>query len=200
MLDLRTLDPARQSADRCVALAFAYGALGTVVAFALLAGASSWLLVVAVLAALAGLPWLFAFSGRWRLYEDALAGVPFWWRGERAGIWATAPFAGALVTLLLVAQLGPPLVFGFVAWVLGGAGYTALVAWVEARYERLILLDLTVLETRFEQVAVTRAQPRLVAASVLQAQRRVDVRAADRDLEMQVRPGGEAGRADAADS
>jgi hypothetical protein len=54
----------------------------------------------------------------------------------------------------------------------GAAGYTALLAWVERRYERLILLELTVLETRFERITDTRAtppQPRLIAASALHA-------------------------------
>jgi hypothetical protein len=157
-------------------------------------------LVVGVLIALAGLPWVFAFNGRWRLFDDALGRVPFWWRGERAGIWATAPFAGALVTLLIVAQLGPPLVFGFIAWTAGGLAYTALFVWVEHRYERAILLDLVVLETRFEQITVTRTGPRLIAASALKAERGVDVRAADADLEVQVRAGGEAGRADTANA
>jgi hypothetical protein len=174
MLALRSLDPARQTADRRVALSFGYGALGTLVAFALAAGASSTVLVVGVLAALAGLPWVFAFNGRWRLFDDALGRVPFWWRGERAGIWATAPFAGALVTLLAVAQFGPPMVFGFVAWMAGGAAYTALFVWLERRYEKAIMLDLTVLETRFERITITRTTPRaprgLVAASHWQDQ------------------------------
>jgi hypothetical protein len=169
MLALRSLDPARQTADRRVALSFGYGALGTLVAFAVAGGASSTVLVVGILIALAGLPWVFAFNGRWRLFDDALARVPFWWRGERAGIWATAPFAGALVTLLVVAQLGPPMVFGFLAWMLGGAGYVALFVWLERRYEKAIMLDLTVLEARFDQITITRTTPRaprgLVAAS-----------------------------------
>ena len=38
---------------------------------------------------------------------------------------------------------------------LGGAAYAALFAWVERRYERMIMLDLTVLETRFEEITVT---------------------------------------------
>ena len=126
--------------------------------------------------------------------------MPFWWRGERAGIWATAPFAGALVTLLLVAQFGPPLAFGFVAWMLGGAAYVALFVWIERRYEKAIMLDLTVLETRFDEITITRTRPRLISASALQAERRVNVGAADADLEVQVRAGGEAGRADAADA
>ena len=39
----------------------------------------------------------------------------------------------------------------------GAGAYTAFVAWVEARYERLILLDLAVLETRFERITDLRA-------------------------------------------
>jgi hypothetical protein len=198
MLALRSLDPARQTADRRVALSFGYGALGTLVSFAVVGGASSAVLVVGVLIALAGLPWVFAFNGRWRLFDDALGRVPFWWRGERAGIWATAPFAGALITLLAVAQLGPPLIFGFIAWMAGGAAYVGLFVWLERRYEQTILLDLVVLEARFDEITITRARPRLVAASVLQAERRVDVRPADADLEVQVRAGGEAGRPDTA--
>jgi hypothetical protein len=200
MLALRSLDPVRQTADRRVALSMGYGVLGTVVCFALLAGASSRVLVFGALIGLAGLPWVFAFNGRWRLFDDAVLGVPFAWRGERAGIWATAPFAGAIVTLLAAAQFGLPMFFGFVAWMLGGVAYAGLIAWVEARYERAIMLDLTVLETRFDRITVTRTRPRLVAASVLQAERRVDVGAADRDLEVQVGSGGEAGRADSSEA
>src|SRR3954462_5453413 len=99
MLDLRTLDPARQTADRRVVVAFGYGALGTVAFFALAAGASLAVLIVGAVLALAGLPGVFAFNGRARLFDDALRGVPFLWRGDRAGVWATAPIAGARLGL-----------------------------------------------------------------------------------------------------
>src|SRR4051794_15321195 len=155
MLDLRTLDPARQTADRRVATAFAYGALGGFVLLALVAGAGAGVLVAGVVLALAGVPWVLAFNGRWRLLDDALDGIPFSWRGDRAGVWATAPIAGGLLTLLVVSRLpGAPATFACCA---GAAGYTALLAWVEARYERLILLDLTVLELRFGRI--TRVSP-----------------------------------------
>jgi|GEM_PF-4082371 hypothetical protein len=157
MLDLRTLDPARQTADRRVALAFGYGALGCLTFAAVGAGAGGWALTTSVVIALGGLPWIFAFGGRWRLLDDALAGTPFWLRGDRVGAWATAPIAGALIALWLCALLGLPSWFAVLALFAGAGAYTAFVAWVEARYERLILLDLAVLELRFERISDLRA-------------------------------------------
>ncbi|MDA0179384.1 hypothetical protein OJ997_03675 [Solirubrobacter phytolaccae] len=118
-----------------------------------------------------GLPWIFAFGGRWRLLDDALAGVPFWLRGDRTGVWATAPVAGALLALWLSALLGLPTALAVLASLVGASAYTALLAWNEQRYERLILLDLTVLETRFERITDLRAEraARIVAASEFRA-------------------------------
>ncbi len=167
MLDLRTLDPARQTADRRVALAFGYGALACLTFAAVGAGAGGWAVATSVVFALGGLPWIFAFGGRWRLLHDALAGVPFSLRGDRTGVWATAPVAGALLALWLCALLGFPTLLAVPASFAGAGAYTALLAWIERRYERLILLDLTVLETRFERITDLRAEraSRLVAAS-----------------------------------
>ena len=164
MLDLRTLDPARQTADRRVALAFGYGALAVLTFAAVGAGAGGWALATAVVLALGGLPWIFAFGGRWRLLDDALAGTSFWLRGDRVGAWATAPVAGAVLALWLSALLGLPAVLALLASFVGAGAYTAFVAWVEDRYERLILLDLAVLETRFERITDLREE-RLVPAS-----------------------------------
>ncbi|MBE2314404.1 hypothetical protein DVA67_000335 [Solirubrobacter sp. CPCC 204708] len=164
MLDLRTLDPARQTADRRVALALGYGALACLTFAAVGAGAGGWALATAVVLALGGLPWIFAFGGRWRLLDDALDGVPFWLRGDRVGAWATAPIGGAALALWLAALLGMPDALAVLATLAGAGAYVAFVAWVEARYERLILLDLTVLETRFERITDLR-ESRLVAAS-----------------------------------
>ena len=100
----------------------------------------------------------------------------------------------------MVAQFGPPMVFGFLAWMLGGAGYVALFVWLERRYEKAIMLDLTVLETRFDQITITRTRPRLIAASALKAERGIDVGPTDAGLEVQVRTGGEARRADPANA
>jgi hypothetical protein len=167
MLDLRTLDPARQTADRRVALAFGYGALACLAFAAVGAGAGGWVLATSVVCALGGLPWIFAFGGRWRLLSDALAGTPFWLRGDRVGAWATAPIAGALIALWACALIGMPAVLAVLASFAGAAGYTALVAWNERRYEQLILLDLAVLETRFERISDLRVEraSRIVAAS-----------------------------------
>jgi len=168
MLDLRTLDPARQTTDRRVALAYGYGALGCLTFAAVGAGAGGWALATSVVLALGGLPWVFAFGGRWRLLNDALDGVPFVWRGDRTGVWATAPVAGALIALWLCVALSLPGVLAILTCFAGAIAYPALIAWVEARYERLILLDLTVLESRFERITDTRAipaEPRLIAAS-----------------------------------
>ena len=65
MLDLRSLDPARQTADRRVALAIGYGALGSMTFAAVAGGGGEQALVIGVVLALAGLPWVFAYNGRW---------------------------------------------------------------------------------------------------------------------------------------
>ena len=100
---------------------------------------------------------MFAFGGRWRLLDDAVAGVPFAWRGDRAGVWATAPVAGALLALRVSVALGLPGFLAFLATMAGAAGYTAALWLVEQRYERLILLDLRALEQRFGRIIDTRA-------------------------------------------
>ena len=107
---------------------------------------------------LAELPWFLAFGARWRLLDDALAGVPFAWRGDRAGVWATAPVAGALVTLVLAAALGLPTVLAFLACLAGAALHTVALYCAESRYERAILLDLTVLELRFRRITDARGR------------------------------------------
>jgi hypothetical protein len=163
MLDLRSLDPARQSADRRVALAVAYGAMAVVTFVAVLAGGGVEALVLGVVLGLTALPWVFAFGGRWRLLDDALAGTPFVWRGDRAGVWATAPTTGTLATLAVAATLDFSTGLALFVSLLGGAAYTALIAWAERRYERAILLDLTVLELRFRRI--TDARVRVDSAS-----------------------------------
>src|SRR4051812_10810652 len=165
MLDVRTLVPARQTADRRVVVAFAYGALGALVFFAVAAGASLDVLVAGAVLALAGAPWAFAFNGRARLFDDALRGVPFLWRGDRAGVWATAPIAGALLVLLVVSGLPSAVVT--LACLAGAVAYPALIARAEQRYERAILLDLAVLERRFKRITRVQPEPRLIAASKL---------------------------------
>ena len=128
MLDLRTLDPARQSADRRVALVAGFGAVVVCTLAAVTSGGGGWALAIGGALALAGLPWFFAFGARWRLLDDALDGVPFVWRGDRSGVWATAPVAGALATLVLVAALGFPRFLALLACLAGAAAYTALLA------------------------------------------------------------------------
>jgi hypothetical protein len=157
MLDLRTLDPDRQSADRRVALVAGFGAIAAGTFVAVAAGGGGWALATGAALALAELPWFFAFGARWRLLGDATAGVPFIWRGDRTGVWATAPVAGALTTLVLVAALSFPPFLALLACLAGAASYTAVLATAEARYERSIFLELTVLETRFGRIIDTRA-------------------------------------------
>jgi len=177
MLDLRTLDPARQSADRRVALVAGFVVVATCTLASVAAGGGGWALAWGGTAALGGLPWFFAFGARWRLLDDALAGVPFAWRGDRMGVWATAPVAGALGTLTLVAALGLPGALALLCCLLGAALYTALVAWSEVRYERAIFLDLTVLELRFQAITDTRARVKgsdpLTIRTAAQSQKRV---------------------------
>ena len=157
MLNLRTLNPARQTVERRVLLAFGYGILGAAVFFAMVAGADQRVLFTGIVIAIAGVPWVFAFNGRWRLLEDANRGVRFLWRGDRSGIWATAPIGGALLVLMFV----PSLLLALA----GAIAYPILIAGVEHRYERLIVLDLTVLETRFKAITDARPEPRMIAAS-----------------------------------
>jgi hypothetical protein len=167
MLDLRSADPHRAAADRRVAIVAGYGALTTATFLAVLAGAGGAAIWLGGTFALAGLPWLIAFNGRPYLAEDALAGVPFAWRGDRAGVWALAPPSGALLALLLVAALGLGPVAGLLLCVAGAAGHTYLVAFAERTHERAVLLELSVLEQRFERITDTRAaqaESRLVAA------------------------------------
>ena len=191
-MDLRTSDPARQSADRRVALVLGFGAVTACTFAAVAAGAGGWALATGGALALCELPWFFAFGARWRLLDDALAGTPFLWRGDRTGVWATAPVAGALATLVLAAALGFPGFLAFLCCLLGGAAYTALLAYAELRYERVIYLDLTVLELRFRRITDARL-------SEAEGRGGVGVGAADGDLEVQVRAGREARGADAAD-
>ena len=158
MLDLRSPDPHRAAADRRVALVAGGGAVMLLTFVAVLAGAGAKAVWVGVTLAFALLPWLLAFNGRPYLLDDALAGKPFAGRGERAGVWATAPAAGALLALLFVAALGVATLLGVLVCLAGAAGYTALIIRAERAYERAIYLDLTVLELRFQ--AITDARPR----------------------------------------
>ena len=156
MLDLRTTDPTRQSADRRVVLVFGFVTIATLTFTAVASGGGGWALAIGTALALAELPWFFAFGARWRLLKDALAGIPFAWRGERAGVWATAPVAGVFAMLVLVAALDFPGWLALLSCIAGAVAYTALLAVAEARYERSILLDLTVLELRFQRITDNR--------------------------------------------
>ncbi len=158
MLDLRSPDPHRAAADRRVALVAGGGAVVLLTFVAVLAGAGAKAVWVGGTLAFALFPWLLAFNGRPYLLDDALAGKPFAGRGERAGVWATAPAAGALLALLFVAALGVGAFPGLLLSLAGAAGYTALIVRSERAYERAIYLDLTVLELRFQ--AITDARPR----------------------------------------
>src|SRR3954464_4986273 len=160
MLDLRTLEPARQSADRRVALVAGFVLVATCTLASVAAGGGGWALAWGGAAALGGLPWFFAFGARWRLLDDALDGIPFAWRGDRAGVWATAPVAGALGTLFLLALAGiAGGGFRLLLCFAGAAGYTALLAGAERAYERTVCLDLVVLELRFERIIDARRGP-----------------------------------------
>jgi hypothetical protein len=157
MLDLRSPDPHRAAADRRVVLVAGGGALMALTFVAVLAGAGARAVWVGATLTFALFPWLLAFTGRPYLLDDALAGRSFAARGERPGVWATAPAAGALLALLLVAALGVGAFLGVLLCLAGAAGYTRLLIRSERAYERSIFLDLTVLELRFE--AITDARP-----------------------------------------
>jgi hypothetical protein len=156
MLDLRTLEPARHSADRRVALVAGFVVVATCTLASVAAGGGGWALAWGGAAALGGLPWFLAFGARWRLLDDALDGVPFVWRGDRMGVWATAPVAGALVVLVACIAAGFSSTLTLLSCLAGAALYTAWIACCEARYERATLLDLTVLELRFRAITDTR--------------------------------------------
>src|SRR3954468_24886225 len=145
MLELRSPDPVRQSADRRVALVLGYGVLGVLTFASVLGGGGAWAIGTGFVLALAGLPWVLAFGARWRLLDDALAGESFAVRGDRVGIWTIAPVAGALLALLLAAALGLPTALAWLVCLLGAGGYTYAIAWCEQRYERSIFLDLAIL-------------------------------------------------------
>ena len=214
MLDLRTLEPARQSADRRVALVAGFGALAHLHVRRGRRGRRR-------LGARdrrrrsrsRGLPWFFAFGARWRLLDDALDGVPFVWRGDRTRRLGHRPGRAArCATLVLVAALGFPPFLALLACLAGAAAYTALIACAEARYERAILprphRPRAPLRAHHRHpphrrgqtlnIAKPGAEPKLVKGSTPK-KGRGGVGAADGDLEVQVRAGGEAGGADAAD-
>ena len=67
-----------------------------------------------------------------------------------------APVSGAILTLVLTAALGFPTGLAFLACLAGAAAHTAALWWAETRYERAILLDLTVLELRFRRITDAR--------------------------------------------
>ena len=97
-----------------------------------------------VVAAVAGLPSVFAFGGRSRLLDDAVEGVPFMWRGDRRGVSATAPVAGTLLALTLAVVA---LAIGFAHDSSLARGRRGDRRWIAGRgYERLMVLDLTALE------------------------------------------------------
>jgi hypothetical protein len=153
---LRSIASERWSADHRVRLAVPAVVLTYALLLALLAGAGKWAVWGTGALVLAALPWVFVSFGRPYLYDDALEGVPFAWRGERAGVWATAPVAGFLLALTLVDLLDVPAVLAVLACPAAAAGYTGLLLWAERRYEHDALIELTVLEQRFEQITDAR--------------------------------------------
>ena len=161
MLDLRSPDPRRAAADRHVAIVWGYTALVVVTFVAVLGGAGLTAVWVAGTLAFAGFPWLLAFEGRPILLDDALDGREFAARGQRPGVWATAPPSGALAGLLAVAALGVGTFVGLLICFAAAALHTWALVHAERAYERSIYLDLTVLELRFEaMITDTRAARR----------------------------------------
>jgi hypothetical protein len=131
--------------------------VGTYLLFlALVAGVGAWAVWGTAALVLAAAPWVFVSYGRPYLAEDAEAGIPFAWRGERAGVWATAPAGGFLLALCFVKGLGLPGALGALACPLAAVGYTALLVLAERRHEASTMLELTVAEQRFEQITDNR--------------------------------------------
>src|SRR4051794_41969734 len=108
MLDLRTLDPARQSADRRVALVAGLVVVATCTLASVAAGGGGWALAWGGTAALGGVPGFFAFGARWRLLDDAVAGGPLPRRGGPPGGGGAPPAAGAPGPVAPFAPPGPP--------------------------------------------------------------------------------------------
>jgi len=152
---LRSLASERLSADPRVRLAVPAVVLAYVLFLALVVGVGAWAVWGTGALVLAAAPWVFVSYGRPYLADDAEAGIPFAWRGERAGVWATAPAGGFLLALTLV-KIGDLGALGVVLCPLAAAGYTALLVWAERRHEHAVLLDLSVLEQRFEQITDAR--------------------------------------------
>ena len=153
---LRALAAEGWPADPRVRLAVPAVLVSFVAFIAVVAGIGAWVLWGAGALVLAALPWMFVTAGRPYLAEDAAAGVPFAWRGERAGVWATAPIAGFLLALAFARVLG----LGALAILLCpavAAAYTWLLVWVERRHESAAMVELNVLEQRFGRIADSRA-------------------------------------------
>lgn len=159
MLELRSLVVERWPADHRARLALAAVGLSFLLVLAVLGGVGAWAVWGAGALVLAALPWVFVSAGRPYLADDAMAGIPFAWRGERAGVWATAPAAGFLLALVVVQSFGLGPVVGVVGCPVAAALYTWLLVWTERRHEHGTLLELTVLEQRFEQITDARTAP-----------------------------------------
>ncbi len=155
MLDLLSLDPVVQSTDRRSAMVIGYVGLGFLTFLNVAIGGGSRAVLTGMVLALAGLPWWFAFGGRRRLLADALRGRGFAARGDRAGIWATAPVSGALLIAAVRLRAAVRRRAGAVRAAAARCTRRAI-AWSEQRYERAILLDLTVLEQRFKRITDNR--------------------------------------------
>jgi hypothetical protein len=156
MLALRFLLSEGRHADRRAPLAVAAVLLSFGVLLALIAGVGAWAVWTAGALVLGALPWVFVSFGRPYLPDDAMAGIAFAWRGERAGAWATAPPAGFLLAVTLADTLGLGTAVAVLAGCAGAVGHPWLVAWVERRHERATMLELTVLEQRFERITDAR--------------------------------------------
>jgi len=176
MLALRSLVE-RWPADHRARLALAAVVLSFGLVLAVLAGIGAWAVWGAGALVLAALPWAFVSAGRPYLADDAMGGVPFAWRGERAGVWATAPAAGFLLALALAQTLDLGAVAAVLGCPLAAVAYTWLLAWTERRHEHSILLDLAVLEQRFEQITDARAPAAHSAAPDPQATQAPDPQA-----------------------
>ena len=156
MLALRSLAAGIWSADHRVRLAVAAVVLVFALFVAVLAGLPGRAVVATGGLLLAALPWVFVSAGRPYLLDDALAGIPFAWRGERAGVWATAPVAGFLLALAVLQAADLPGALAILVCPGAAAVYAGLLVWVERRHERAVMLELTVLEQRFERITDAR--------------------------------------------
>jgi hypothetical protein len=149
---LRSIAVELRDADHRVRAAVAAVAGTFLLLVAIVGGIPGTVVLICAALVLAALPWLFVSFGRPYLIEDAARDIPFAWRGERAGVWATAPPAGGLLALAVLQALHLGLAVAFLGGLVGAVAYTWLLVRTERHHERAIALELALVERRFGRI------------------------------------------------